>query len=79
MTAPRWENEREPPEGTRISSLSEDAKNLTRALRGSAKAQGTWGEWILETVLETSGLRKGEEYVVQSNQPAKMGAERSPM
>lgn len=47
--------------------LSEDAKNLTRALRGSAKAQGTWGEWILETVLETSGLRKGQEYVVQSN------------
>jgi DNA recombination protein RmuC len=32
--------------------LSEDAKNLTRALRGSAKAQGTWGEWILETVLD---------------------------
>jgi DNA recombination protein RmuC len=47
--------------------LSEDAKNLTRALRGSAKAQGTWGEWILETVLDGSGLRKGHEYVVQSN------------
>jgi DNA recombination protein RmuC len=37
--------------------LSEDAKNLTRALRGSSKAQGTWGEWILEKVLEGSGLR----------------------
>jgi DNA recombination protein RmuC len=47
--------------------LSEDAKNLTRALRGSTKTQGTWGEWILETVLEGSGLRKGEEYVVQSS------------
>ena len=47
--------------------LSEDAKNLTRALRGSAKAQGTWGEWILETVLDGSGLRKGHEYVVQSS------------
>jgi DNA recombination protein RmuC len=47
--------------------LSEDAKNLTRALRGSAKTQGTWGEWILETVLDGSGLRKGHEYVVQSN------------
>jgi DNA recombination protein RmuC len=47
--------------------LSEDAKNLTRALRGSAKAQGTWGEWILKTVLDGSGLRKGHEYVVQSN------------
>jgi DNA recombination protein RmuC len=32
--------------------LSEDAKNLTRALRGSVKAQGSWGEWILEKVLE---------------------------
>jgi DNA recombination protein RmuC len=47
--------------------LSEDAKNLTRALRGSSKAQGTWGEWILETVLDGSGLRKGHEYVVQSS------------
>jgi DNA recombination protein RmuC len=47
--------------------LSEDAKNLTRALRGSAKTQGTWGEWILETVLDGSGLRKGHEYVVQSS------------
>jgi DNA recombination protein RmuC len=47
--------------------LSEDAKNLTRALKGSAKAQGTWGEWILEKVLEGSGLRKDHEYVVQSS------------
>jgi DNA recombination protein RmuC len=47
--------------------LSEDAKNLTRAIRGSSKAQGTWGEWILETVLDGSGLRKGHEYVVQSS------------
>lgn len=36
-----------------------------RALRGSNKTQGIWGEKILETVLESSGLRKGEEYVVQ--------------
>jgi DNA recombination protein RmuC len=47
--------------------LSEDAKNLTRALRGSSKAQGSWGELVLERVLEGSGLRKGEEYVVQSS------------
>jgi DNA recombination protein RmuC len=46
--------------------LSEDAKNLTRALRGSSKAQGSWGELVLERVLEASGLRKGEEYIVQS-------------
>jgi DNA recombination protein RmuC len=47
--------------------LSDDAKNLTRALRGSSKAQGNWGELVLERVLEASGLRKGEEYVVQTS------------
>lgn len=47
--------------------LSEDAKNLTRALRGSSKAQGSWGELVLERVLEASGLRKGEEYHVQES------------
>ncbi len=47
--------------------LSDDAKNLTRALRGSNKAQGNWGELVLERVLEASGLRKGEEYVVQTS------------
>ena len=48
--------------------LSDDAKNLTLALKGSAKAQGNWGELILERVLEASGLRKGIEYVVQDTQ-----------
>jgi DNA recombination protein RmuC len=46
-------------------ALSDDAKNLTLALKGSAKTQGGWGELILERVLETSGLRKGIEYVTQ--------------
>ena len=45
--------------------LSEDAKNLTRALKGEAKTQGRWGEMILETILEKSGLRKGEEYFME--------------
>jgi DNA recombination protein RmuC len=58
--------------------LSEDAKNLTRALRGSSKAQGTWGEWILEKVLEGSGLRKGEEYVVQSSHTREDGTRALP-
>jgi DNA recombination protein RmuC len=58
--------------------LSEDAKNLTRALRGSSKAQGTWGEWILEKVLEGSGLRKGEEYVVQSSHAREDGTRALP-
>jgi len=39
-----------------------DAENLTRALKGDTKTQGTWGEIILERILEESGLRKGIEY-----------------
>ena len=45
--------------------LNKDAINLTRALKGDNKLQGTWGELILERVLEQSGLRKGHEYEVQ--------------
>jgi DNA recombination protein RmuC len=48
-------------------NLSEDAQNLTRALKGSSKTQGTYGEVILERVLEESGLRRGHEYVVQES------------
>lgn len=42
--------------------MSEDASNLTRALKGDSKSQGNWGELILERVLERSGLRQGIEY-----------------
>jgi DNA recombination protein RmuC len=45
--------------------ISQEAVNLTRALKGDKKAQGTWGELILERVLEQSGLRKGIEYEAQ--------------
>ncbi|MDP2424452.1 MAG: DNA recombination protein RmuC [Bacteroidales bacterium] len=45
--------------------LSEDAENLTRALKGDAQKQGNWGEIVLERVLERSGLTKGVEYEVQ--------------
>lgn len=45
--------------------LSEEAKNLTRALKGEAKTQGRWGEVILESILERSGLRKGEEFFME--------------
>lgn len=45
--------------------MSEEARNLTRALKGEAKTQGDWGEMILETILEKSGLRKDEEYFMQ--------------
>ena len=47
--------------------LSDDAHDLTRALKGQVKAQGNWGEMILERVLTSSGLRKGHEYDVQEN------------
>jgi Uncharacterized protein conserved in bacteria len=42
--------------------VSEEANNLTRALKGDIKKQGNWGEVILERVLERSGLTKGQEY-----------------
>ncbi|RMG58553.1 MAG: DNA recombination protein RmuC [Gammaproteobacteria bacterium] len=54
--------------------LNEEARNLTRALKGDRKAQGTWGEIVLERVLEHSGLRKGQEYELQ---PARRNSEGS--
>lgn len=45
--------------------ISEEANNLTRALKTDSKTQGGWGEMILETILEKSGLRKNEEYFMQ--------------
>ncbi len=42
--------------------MSQDALNLTNALKGETKQQGTWGEMILERVLESSGLREGYEF-----------------
>lgn len=47
------------------NQISEDANNLTKALKGNNKIQGNWGEMILESILEKSGLKKGEEYFVQ--------------
>lgn len=42
--------------------MSEDAVDLTRALKGDAKTQGNWGELVLERVLDLAGLEKGVEY-----------------
>lgn len=47
------------------NQISEDANNLTKALKGNNKIQGNWGEMILESILEKSGLKKGEEYFIQ--------------
>lgn len=47
--------------------ISDDANNLTKALKGEVKVQGNWGEVILERILEESGLRKGVEYETQAS------------
>jgi len=45
--------------------ITQEAKNLTQALKGGTKTQGSWGEFILESILEKSGLVKGREYKIQ--------------
>ena len=47
-------------------SISDDANNLTRALRNESKTQGNWGEMILEQLLENSGLKKDDQYELQT-------------
>ncbi|MGK0476094.1 MAG: DNA recombination protein RmuC [Oleispira sp.] len=53
--------------------ITAEASALTKALRGNKKIQGNWGELVLETVLERSGLRLGEEYVREQNHKADDG------
>ncbi len=47
--------------------ITQEAENLTKALKGDSKMQGNWGELVLERVLEKSGLEKGREYSVQQS------------
>lgn len=47
--------------------MTKEAENLTKALKGDNKSQGNWGEFILESILEKSGLEKGREYFVQES------------
>ena len=49
------------------SKIGSDAANLTKALKGDSKMQGDWGEMVLGTILENSGLRKDEEFFIQEN------------
>jgi DNA recombination protein RmuC len=56
--------------------LSEDASNLTRALKGEAKTRGNWGEVMLEAILERSGLVKGREYQTQMTLTSEDGRRR---
>lgn len=60
------------------NQISQDAVNLTKALKGESKTQGNWGEVILEKVLEESGLRKGHEYQAQSSFTDDDGRRKSP-
>ncbi len=47
------------------TSIGKDARDLTEALKGNSKIQGDWGEMVLESILEKSGLIKDENYFVQ--------------
>ena len=53
--------------GTLNQALTDEARNLTTALRGSAKTQGDWGEFILRDLLDKAGLREGEQYSFQQS------------
>lgn len=53
--------------------ISEDATNLTNALKGDSQKQGAWGEFILESILEHSGLEKGIEYETQHHTKTEEG------
>lgn len=46
--------------------ISQDANNLTHALKGESKTQGNWGEMILDSLLRNSGLTEGREYTIQT-------------
>lgn len=51
----------------RSLEVSEEAHNLTQALKGDTQKQGAWGEMILASILDRSGLREGEEYETQAH------------
>ncbi|KKC38327.1 hypothetical protein WH87_11530 [Devosia epidermidihirudinis] len=53
--------------------ITTEAHNLTRALKSNAQTQGAWGEMILGTILEQSGLREGEQYITQQNHAGEDG------
>ncbi len=58
--------------------INEEARNLTLALKGETKTQGNWGEFILESILEKSGLVKDREYVVQESMTTEEGKRYQP-
>ncbi len=58
--------------------VSSDAASLANALKGDNKQQGNWGEFVLEKLLEDSGLSKGREYETQVNLKDEEGKRRNP-
>jgi DNA recombination protein RmuC len=58
--------------------ITEQANNLATALRGSNRAQGAWGELILERILQAAGLRSGHEYDAQESYPSENGRRAQP-
>lgn len=60
------------------NQMVDDARNLTNALKGQNKAQGNWGELILERILEASGLTKGREYDTQISATDSEGQRKQP-
>ena len=59
-------------------NISKEAENLTKALKGKKQAQGSWGEMILESVLEYSGLIKGVHYEMQESYKDEEGRTKRP-
>lgn len=58
--------------------ISDEANNLTKALKGDVKKQGNWGEFILERILERSGLTEGREYEKQESITGENGSRLQP-
>ena len=54
--------------------ITTEAHNLTRALKGNSQTQGAWGEMILSTILEGSGLREGEQFITQQSHTSDEGS-----
>ncbi|MEC9345307.1 MAG: DNA recombination protein RmuC [Pseudomonadota bacterium] len=52
----------------RSTEMSQETRNLTRALKGQSQVRGAWGEMVLATILEKSGLREGEEFTTQQSE-----------
>lgn len=55
------------------TEMTQETLNLTRALKGKTQTQGAWGEMILATILEKSGLREGEEFTTQQSETLESG------